>query len=180
MGKVMDIGEIEQWEGQTVVDRDDKKIGTIEDVYLAAGSSEAVFAYVKTGMLGRGHCLVPLAGASLSGDHLRVAHQESDIKAAPHLQPGATLDDGLERDLARHYAIDLTAAPVEDAPRYESASALRQLQAQAREMTKRADELTELGAAIQLARDRLPQVDDDHQEAPKPQDEPKRQQSQNP
>jgi sporulation protein YlmC with PRC-barrel domain len=176
MGKAMDIGEIKQWEGQTVVDCDGKRIGTVEDVYLATDSSEAVFAYVKTGMLGRGHCLVPLAGASLSGDHVRVAHQQGQVKGAPHFEPGATLDSGMEQDLARHYDIDLTAPPVGDAPRYESARALRQLQAQAREMTKRADEITELGAAIQLARDRLPQVHDDHQAAHKPQDQPRRQQ----
>jgi PRC-barrel domain protein len=180
MGKVMDIGEIEQWDGQTVVDCDGKKIGTVEDVYLAAGSSEAVFAYVKTGMLGRGHCLVPLAGASLSGDHVRVAHQQDHIKGAPHFEPGATLDFGMEQDLARHYDIDLTAPPVGDASRYESARALRQLQAQAREMTMRADEIIELGAAIQLARNRLPQVDDHHQEAHKPQDEPRRKQPPSP
>jgi PRC-barrel domain protein len=180
MGKAMDLGEIEQWEGHTVVDRDGKKIGTVEDVYLAAGTSEAVFAYVKTGMLGRGHSLVPLAGAILSGDRLRVAHQQDQVKGAPPFEPGATLDSGLEHDLARHYDIDLTTPPVGDAPRYESASALRQLEAQAREMTKRADELTELGAAIQLARDGLPQVNDDHQEAHKPHDEPKRPQSPNP
>jgi PRC-barrel domain len=172
----MDIEEIKQWEGQTVVDRDGKKIGAVEDVYLAAGSSEAVFAYVKTGVLGRGHCLVPLAGASVSGDYLRVAHQQDHVKGAPRFEPGATLDSKIEQDLARHYDIDLAAPPVGDAPRYESARALRHLQAQAREMTKRADEIADLGAAMQLARGRLPQVDDDHQEAHEPQDEPRRQQ----
>jgi PRC-barrel domain protein len=168
----MDIEEIEQWEGRAVVDRDGKKIGTVDDVYLAAGSSAAVFAYVKTGLLGRGHCLVPLAGATLSGGHVRVAHPLSQVKGAPHFQAGTTIDYGLEQDLARHYGVDFTAPPVGDAPRYESAGALARLEAQAREMTKRADEITELGAAIQIARDRLPHADADAQAAHEPQDEP--------
>jgi sporulation protein YlmC with PRC-barrel domain len=172
----MDIGEIEQWEGQSVVDRDGKKIGTVEDVYLAAGSSEAVFAYVKTGMLGRRHVLVPLAGASLSPNHLQVAYQQVQVKGAPQFEPGAILDSGMEQDLARHYDIELIGSPVGDAPRYESARALEQLKAQAREMTKRADEITELGAAIQIVRDGFPPADDDHQGAHKPQDELRTQQ----
>jgi hypothetical protein len=180
MEKDMDIAEIEPWEGQNVVDCDGKKIGKLDDVYLAAGSPEAVFAYVKTGLIARRHFLVPLAGASLSRNRIQVAYQHDHVKGAPQFEPGATLDCGLEQDLARHYDIELAASPVGDAPRYVSARALEQLEAQAREMTRQADELTELGYAIQLARDQLPQPHDDQQEAHKPQDEPKRPQPPSP
>jgi hypothetical protein len=184
MGKAMDIGEIdigeiEQWDGQNVVDCDGKKIGTVEDIYLAAGSFEAVFAYVKTGMLRRQHVLVPLTGASLSRNHLQVTYQQDEVEGAPHFEPGATLDSGMEQDLARHYDIELTASPVGDAPRYESARALEQRKAQARDMTKRADEIAELGAAIQIVRDGLPPADDDRR-AHKPQDERRTQQPPSP
>jgi len=171
------MGEID---GQDVVDCDGRKIGTLEDVYLAAGSSEAVFACVKTGILGRRHFLVPLAGARLSGNHVQVAYQQDHVKGAPQFEPGATLDFGMEQDLARHYDIELATSPVGDAPRHESARALEQLQAQAHEMTKHANELTELGDAIQLARGQRPQADDDHRGAHKPQDEPRRQQPPSP
>ena len=175
MAKDMDIGDIEQWEGQNVVDCDGKKLGKLEDVYLAADLSEAVFAYVKTRIRRRRHFLVPLAGASLSRNHVQVAYQQDQVKDAPQFEPGATLDSGMEKNLARHYDIELTASPVGDAPRYKSARALEQLEAQTREMTQRADELIELGAAIQLAHRRLPQPDDDHPGAHKPQDKPSRQ-----
>jgi sporulation protein YlmC with PRC-barrel domain len=181
MGKDMDIGEVKQWEGHNVVDYDGKKIGTLEDVYLAAGSSEAVFACVKTGMLGRRQFLVPLAGTRLSRNRVQVAYQQDQVKGAPQFEPGATLDSGMEQALARHYDIELTASPVGDAPRYKSARALERLEVQAREMTQRADELIELGAALQLARGQLPQADGDHQPgAHKPQDEPRRQQPPSP
>lgn len=176
----MDIEEIAQCEGQNVVDCDGKKIGKLEDVYLAAGSSEAVFAYVKTAKLGPRHFLVPLAGASLSRDHIHVAYQLHQVELAPQFEPGATLDSGMEQDLARHYDLELTDSPVGDAPRYESARALEQLKAQARDMTQQAAQLTELGAAIQLARDQLPQADDDHRGDHKPHDEPRRQQPPSP
>jgi hypothetical protein len=180
MGKDMDPGEIEPWGGENVVDCDGKKLGTLEDVHLAAGSSEAVFAYVKTGMLSRRHFLVPLAGAGRSHNQLQVAYQQDQVKGAPQFKPRATLDSAIEQDLARHYDIELTASPAGNAPRYESARALEQLEAQARDMTQQADELTELGAAIQLARNQLPQPNDDHRGAHKPQDERRRQQPRNP
>jgi PRC-barrel domain protein len=170
--RAMDQAEIEQWEIQSVIDCDGKTIGKLADVYLAAGSSEPVFAYVKTGMLGRRHVLVPLAGASRSGDHLRVAYQQDHVKNGPQLEPGAALDSALEQAVARHYGIDLTGSAAGDAPRYHSARALEQREAQARAMTERADELTELGAAIKLTGGGLPPSDDDHSEDHTPQDPP--------
>jgi hypothetical protein len=176
MGRAMDVGAIEQWESQSVVDCDGRKIGKLDDVFLEAGTSEAVFAYVKAGMLRRRRFLVPLAGASLSRGRLRVAYQRDQVKGAPQFEPGATLASGIEQDLARHYDIELNASPVGDARRYESAGARKRLQAQARAMTERADELTELGAAMQTARDGLPQADDDRPGDHKPHDEPSSQQ----
>lgn len=64
-----------------------------------------MFGCVKTGMLGRRHILVPLAGASVSRDHLRVAWQQDQVKDGPQAEPGATLEPGQEQALARHYDI---------------------------------------------------------------------------
>jgi hypothetical protein len=168
----MDIEEIERWEGQSVVDCDGKRIGTLEDVYLAAGSSDAAFACVKAGMLGRRHFVVPLAGASLSRDDLRVAYEQDHVKQGPQSEPGAALDSAIEQDIARHYKIEPAGSAIGDAPRYQSARALKQREAQARAMTERADELSELGAAMQLAREGLRQSDDDPPEDHTPPDAP--------
>ena len=73
---MVEIEQIEEWKGQDVVDRDGEKIGKLEDVYFEAGSRDAVFGCVKSGMFGRRHLLVPLAGASVSRElnrHLRVS-----------------------------------------------------------------------------------------------------------
>jgi sporulation protein YlmC with PRC-barrel domain len=42
----MEIEQIEEWQGQDVVDCDGEKIGKLEDVYFEAGSREAVFGSV--------------------------------------------------------------------------------------------------------------------------------------
>ncbi len=160
------------WEGQHVVDCEGEKIGRLEDIYFEMGVPEPAFACVQAGMLGRRHVLVPLAGASLSRDEVRVAYRHDQVKDAPQVEPGAALEPGIEQELARHYEIELTAAPAGSDRRYESARARGRRETRAREMTERADELTMLGAAMQLAREGQPQADDAGPGAPRAQDEP--------
>lgn len=144
----MEIEQIEDWKGQDVVDCDGEKIGKLEDVYFEAGSREAVFACVKTGMLGRRHFLVPLAGASVSRDHVRVAYRQDQVKDGPQVESGASLESALERELARHYEIELTAVAPGGEVRYESASAREEREARAREATERAGELEALAESM--------------------------------
>jgi hypothetical protein len=160
----MEIEQIEEWAGQNVVDRDGQKVGKLEDVYFAAGSREAVFGCVKSGMLGRRHFLVPLADASVSREHIRVAYSEDQIKDGPQTDPGATLEAGMEQELARHYEIDLASLAVGGA--YESASARAEREARAREATARAEELEALAAQKAAeAREAELAADDTHRQA---------------
>jgi len=164
----MEIEDIEEWKGQNVVDCDGEKIGKLEDVYFEAGSREAVFGCVKSGMLGRRHLLVPLAGASVSRDHLRVAYQHDHVKDGPQAEPGATLESGTEQELARHYEIELP--PAVDG--YESASARAEREAQAREATEKAEELEALAdRKAAEAREGELQADDTRRQAQQAQDE---------
>jgi sporulation protein YlmC with PRC-barrel domain len=173
----MEIEQIEQWKGQNVVDCDGEKVGKLEDVYFETGSREAVFGCVKTGMLGRRHFLVPLAGASLSRDHVRVAYQQDQVKDAPQIEPGATLESAMEQELARHYDIELTGSPAGAAPaggarRYESSSARAEREARAREATERAEELDALAdRKAAEAREAELQANDTHRQAQQAQDE---------
>jgi sporulation protein YlmC with PRC-barrel domain len=168
----MEIEQIEEWEGQDVVDCDGEKIGKLEDIYFEAGSREAVFGCVKTGMLGRRHFLVPLGNATVSREHVRVAYRQDHVKDAPQAEPGATLGSGMEQELARHYGIELTAPPAGAAGRYESASARAQREARAREATERAEELESLAdRKAEDAREAELQADDTHRQAQQAQDE---------
>jgi hypothetical protein len=168
----MEIEQIEEWTGQNVVDCDGEKIGKLEDVYFAAGSREAVFGSVKSGMLGRTHLVVPLAGASVSRDYLRVAYTQDHVKDGPQAEPGATLESGMQQELARHYGIELTALAAGGEGGYESASARAEREARAREATQRADELETLAdRKAAEARDGERQAEDIRRQAQQAQDE---------
>jgi len=171
-GQDMEIEQIEEWTGQNVVDCDGEKIGKLEDVYFEAGTRDAIFGCVRSGMLGRRHLLVPLAGATVSREHVRVAYPQAQVKDAPQTEPGATLEAAMEQELAHHYEIELTALPAGGEPRYESASARAEREARAREATKRAEELEAL-ADRKAAEARVGelQADDTHRQAQQAQDE---------
>ncbi|HEX8158365.1 MAG TPA: PRC-barrel domain-containing protein [Solirubrobacteraceae bacterium] len=168
----MEIEQIEEWKGQDVVDCDGEKIGKLEDVYFEAGSREPAFGCIKTGMLGRRHILVPLTGASVSRDYVRVAYQQDQVKDGPRVEPGATLESGTEQELAHHYQIELTPAPAVGEPRYESASSRAEREARAREATQRAEQLEELAERKAAeARESETQADETRRQAQQAQDE---------
>ncbi|MDX6721450.1 MAG: hypothetical protein QOJ63_3704 [Solirubrobacteraceae bacterium] len=168
----MEIEQIEEWTGQDVVDPDGEKIGKLEDVYFEADSRNAVFGCVKSGMLGRRHLLVPLAGASLSRDHVRVAYPHDQVKDGPQAESGATLESATQQELARHYDLDLPVSSAAGEPRYESASARAEREERAREATRRAEELEALAdSKEQEARAEEQHVDETRRRAQQAQDE---------
>jgi sporulation protein YlmC with PRC-barrel domain len=168
----MEIEQIEEWLGQDVVDCDGEKIGKLEDVYFEADSRTAVFGCVKAGMLGRKHFLVPLAGASLSRDHVRVPYHRDQVKDGPQAESGATLESATEQELAGHYELDHPATSAVGARRYESASARAEREDRAREATRRAEELEALAdRKAAEAREEDLQVDETRRKAQQAQDE---------
>jgi sporulation protein YlmC with PRC-barrel domain len=163
----MEIEQIEEWAGQDVVDRDGEKIGKLEDVYFESGSRDAVFGCVKSGMLGRKHFLVPFADATVSRDHIRVAYSQDEVKDGPQADPGATLESGMQQELARHYGL-----PAGADRSYESASARAEREARAREATERAEELEKLAEEkAAQAREAELEADDTHRQAQQAHDE---------
>jgi sporulation protein YlmC with PRC-barrel domain len=162
----MQIEQIEEWAGQDVVDSDGEKIGKLEDVYFEAGSRDVMFGCVKAGMLGRKHFLVPLADASVSRDHIRVAYSQDLVKDGPQGDPGATLESGMQQELARHYGL----ADIQRS--YESARARAEREARAREAMQRAEELETLAdEKAAEAREAELQADDTHRQAQHAHDE---------
>jgi len=168
----MEIEQIEDWKGQDVIDRDGEKIGKLDDVYFEKGSREAVFGSVKSGMLGRQRMLVPLAGASVAREHLRVAYHHDQVKDGPQADSGATLDPDLEAEVARHYDIEFTSWAAGAKGRYESATVRAEREARAREATARAEELEALAERKAAeAREVGDQADDTRRRAEQAQEE---------
>lgn len=107
---MFDADDIRDWRGQHVVDQDGSKIGTLEAVYFDTASQVATFASVQIGMVGR-HRLtfVPLEGARVSPQHVRVMIDKKLAKDAPTIDSDGELDANDEPALFEHY--DLTHTP---------------------------------------------------------------------
>jgi sporulation protein YlmC with PRC-barrel domain len=98
------LDDVRTWVGQTMVDADGDKIGTIENVYLDRQTGEPEWAAVKTGLFGLKHSLVPIRDAEPSGDgQVRVPFQKEQVKDAPRVDPDDDLSEEEERKLYEHY-----------------------------------------------------------------------------
>jgi hypothetical protein len=97
--------DILSWRGRDVVDRDGDSIGSLEEIYLDAETDEPTWAAVKTGMFGTRSTFVPIRGAQLDGDRVRVAHEKSHIKDAPNVESDGELSPAEEDRLYDHYDV---------------------------------------------------------------------------
>jgi uncharacterized protein (TIGR02271 family) len=96
------------WQGRTLRDRNDNKIGTIVAVYLDQQTDKPEWALVNTGLFGRKSSFVPLAGATPRGEDVVVGIAAQQVKDAPMMAPDEELSQQQEAELFRHYGIDYT------------------------------------------------------------------------
>ncbi len=89
----------------TVYDRDGSKVGRVQQVYLDDATGGPSWITVNTGFFGTNESLVPLEGAGLNDDVLKVPFDKQQIKDAPNYDPGHHLDERDEEDLYRHYGM---------------------------------------------------------------------------
>lgn len=103
---MFDADDIRDWRGHPVVDHDGSKIGSLEAVYYDTATDAATFASVQIGVVGR-HRLtfVPLEGARVSPDHVRVIVDKKTAKDAPTMDTDGELDARDEPALFAHYGL---------------------------------------------------------------------------
>lgn len=101
-----ELENIRDWRGEDVIDADSEKIGKLDDVYFDTDTDEPMFAAVKTGLLGRHITFIPLAGASVSRDHVRVDYGKEDVKDAPTIDNDGELSEAEEERLYRYYGME--------------------------------------------------------------------------
>lgn len=92
--------------GMNVSGSDDENIGKIDEVYVDDATGEPSFALVNTGLFGMKSSFVPLQGADLQGEDLRVAYDKDRVKDAPNMDPDGHLEPEEEDALYRHYGIE--------------------------------------------------------------------------
>lgn len=98
-----------------VTDQGDK-VGSIGVVYLDDATEEPTWVTVHTGLFGTKESFVPLAGASVEGDHLVVRYPRDLIKHAPSTERDGHLGPEEERALYRHYGLIHPTARQGEAP----------------------------------------------------------------
>ena len=103
---------LRDWRGHKVIGSDGGKIGALEAIYVDTRSDEPSFASVKVGGLGRVRLIfVPLEGATVAPDHVKVAVDRKLAKSAPAISTDGELMADAEPDVFGHYGIAYSPGP---------------------------------------------------------------------
>lgn len=97
------LKDVDRIVGATAYDDGGDKIGTVDQVYIDDDTREPKFALVNTGLFGLRSSFVPLEGATLEGDDLRVGFSKDRVKDAPNLDPDGHLEPEQEQELFSYY-----------------------------------------------------------------------------
>ncbi|MDH2445492.1 PRC and DUF2382 domain-containing protein [Amnibacterium sp. CER49] len=104
--------------GAEVVDLRGESVGRVRQVYGEAGTP--TWVGVRAGVLGTAETLVPLTGATVADDTVRIPVPRERVRAAPKRRPDAPLRDDERRWLEAHYGDEVPvlgdAAAVPDGP----------------------------------------------------------------
>lgn len=100
--------DIERTIGATARDNDGNKVGSVETVFIDDQTGEPTFVVVKSGLFGSRASLVPLTGAVLRDDELRLAHSRDRIADAPNVDADGHLSPNTEAELYRYYGLSYT------------------------------------------------------------------------
>jgi hypothetical protein len=98
------------WRGQSVVDPDGEKIGSLEELFYDGETDTPAFIAVKSGLIGKHLTLVPLAGASVGRDYVRVAHSKASVKDAPNHDTDTELTVEDETTVYGYYGLSYATA----------------------------------------------------------------------
>lgn len=101
-----EVGNLADWRGKQVFDREGAKIGKLEDVYVDVETDAAVFGTVKEGVIGRHLTFVPLDGAVVSPDGLQVKVSKEQVQDAPNIESEGELEQGDESGLYHHFELN--------------------------------------------------------------------------
>jgi hypothetical protein len=104
---VFEAENIRDWRTHSVVDVAGDKIGELEAVYFDTATDQPSFGTVRIGIVGR-HKLtfVPLAGAVVSPDYVKVRYDKKKVKGAPAIDMDGELRAADEEPLFRYYELD--------------------------------------------------------------------------
>jgi uncharacterized protein (TIGR02271 family) len=105
-----EMSEAYEWRGRKIVGSDGDEVGTVDEIYLDDYTGQPEWATVKAGLFGGKSHFVPLAGASIAGDEVRVAVTKAQVKDAPSVEGDGELSQQEEARLFEHFGVPYTDA----------------------------------------------------------------------
>lgn len=97
---------LRDWRGKQVIDPSGSKIGELEAIYVNTATDEPTFATVRVGMIGRHRLVfVPLIGATVTPDALRVQSDKKLVTHAPAIDTDGELAAEDEPAIFAHYGL---------------------------------------------------------------------------
>ena len=97
-----DFGDYGEWPGRAVLDSNGERLGEVREIYLDQSTARPEWVLV---LIEGGGRYVPLAGASVEGDSLRVAFAHEQVRSAPDFGGDKRIDQDEERTLYGHYGV---------------------------------------------------------------------------
>ena len=106
MQETVTIDRLAEAQGQTVYSADGEKLGTVNEIFYDQETRRPEWISVATGFLGRKTALVPVQGADLREDGLRVRFTKDDVQGAPEVDTsGEEISQESESTLYSHYGL---------------------------------------------------------------------------
>lgn len=103
---MIEAADIREWRNQSVLDQDNRKIGTLESVYVDTATDEPAMATVQIGIPSR-HKLVfaPLRDAIVGPGYVRVAYPRALVKGGPAIGTDDVLPAEQEATIFKHFGL---------------------------------------------------------------------------
>ena len=98
--------DLHTWRELSVIDVDGEPLGHLADIYRDESAGEPAFLLIRGGRFGNKLHFVPIDGATLEGDTVRVAFPGDEVNSAPNISADESLSHGEEQRLYRHYDMD--------------------------------------------------------------------------
>ena len=122
---------IENWRGKDVRDPDDESLGKLREIFVDVPTGTPILLSIRSGLLGRHTKLIPIDGATVGPDYLRVAHAKEVVEQSPNADrdepPNALELDEIGKAYGLRFAdrVELETATVLETRREEAEAARR-------------------------------------------------------
>ncbi len=147
------IEHIEDWRGTEVRDPAGESLGKAQEIWFDSGTGTPLLVSIKSGLLGRRTKMIPIDGASVGPDYLRVTATKATVDDSPDGDSDVAPDAVALDEIGKAYGLRFS-----EKVRLESATVVEQRRADAEEARLRAEELEsqarEKAAALESAQSR--------------------------